>query len=166
MVDDTLMRDAEAAARALLDRRIELIRELTAATTELEPLQRAAAEGEQRVRDAWAEALAGGWTADELRSLGLPEPDRKTPAKKAAPKPRSAAPAPRAAAPAADRHAPPAPSAPIGTANGHDPADGPASADAPSADAAVGDLPSGDAPVGGHPVSENQGGESQAPAPA
>ncbi|GAA4992143.1 hypothetical protein GCM10023205_75680 [Yinghuangia aomiensis] len=96
MVDDTLMSDAEAAARALLDRRIELIRELTAATTELEPLQRAAAQGEQRVRDAWAEALAGGWTAEELRSLGVPEPDRKPTAKKTAPKPRGnvAAPAP------------------------------------------------------------------------
>lgn len=103
MVDNTLMSDAEAAARALLDRRIELIRELTAATTELEPLQRAAAEGEQRVRDAWAEALAGGWTAEELRSLGLPEPDRKAAAKKTAPKPRGggagAGAAPASAAP-------------------------------------------------------------------
>ncbi|MGA4543733.1 hypothetical protein ACPA54_27470 [Uniformispora flossi] len=94
MVDDTLMSDAEAAARALLDRRIELIRELTAATTELEPLQRAAARGEQRVRDAWSEALAGGWTAEELRSLGVPEPDRKPTAKKTAPKPRGSVAAP------------------------------------------------------------------------
>ncbi|MDI2132876.1 hypothetical protein [Yinghuangia seranimata] len=92
MIDDTVVIDAEAAARALLDRRIELIRELTAATSELEPLQRAATEGEQRVRDAWTAALAGGWTADELRGLGLPEPDRKVPAKKATPKPRTATP--------------------------------------------------------------------------
>lgn len=90
MVDDTMMANAEAAARALLDRRIELIRELTAASCELEPLQRAAAEGEQRVLAAWSEALAGGWTADELRGLGLPEPDRKAMAKKTPPKPRAA----------------------------------------------------------------------------
>lgn len=90
MADDTMMMKAEAAARALLDQRIELIRELTAAASELEPLQRAAAEGEQRVLHAWAEALAGGWTADELKGLGLPEPDRKAMAKKTPPKPRAA----------------------------------------------------------------------------
>ncbi|WTW93273.1 hypothetical protein OG216_07730 [Streptomycetaceae bacterium NBC_01309] len=99
MADDTMMMKAEAAARALLDQRIELIRELTAAASELEPLQRAAAEGEQRVLHAWTEALAGGWTADELKGLGLPEPDRKAMAKKAPPKPRAAAPAAASATP-------------------------------------------------------------------
>ncbi|MCF2528988.1 hypothetical protein [Yinghuangia soli] len=112
MADDTMLMNAEAAARALLDRRIDLIRELTAATAELEPLQRAAAEGEQRVLNAWTEALAGGWTADELRGLGVPEPDRKAMAKKAPPKPRAAAPAAPPPAPAAAAPAPaPAPAA-------------------------------------------------------
>ncbi|MGW0664965.1 hypothetical protein [Streptodolium elevatio] len=101
MADDTMIMKAEAAARALLDQRIELIRELTAAASELEPLQRAAAEGEQRVLHAWTEALAGGWTADELKGLGLPEPDRKAMAKKAPPKPRAAAAAAPTPAPAA-----------------------------------------------------------------
>lgn len=126
MVDDTLMSDAEAAARALLDRRIELIRELTAATTELEPLQRAAAQGEQRVRGAWAEALAGGWTAEELRSLGVPEPDRKPAAKKTAPRARGAAAAGATPEPAPGATPVPAPaSAP---ASGAGPASGPAPA--------------------------------------
>lgn len=122
MVDDTLMSDAEAAARALLDRRIELIRELTAATTELEPLQRAAAQGEQRVRDAWSEALAGGWTAEELRSLGVPEPDRKPTAKKTAPRARGAAAAGATPEPAPGVAPVPAPA----PASGAGPAPGPA----------------------------------------
>lgn len=104
MADDTMMTNAEAAARALLDRRIELIRELTAATSELEPLQKAAAEGEQRVLNAWTEALAGGWTPDELKQLGLPEPDRKAMSKKTPPKQR--------ATPAASPTAPTRPATP------------------------------------------------------
>ncbi|MEU8139099.1 hypothetical protein [Streptodolium elevatio] len=120
MADDTMIMKAEAAARALLDQRIELIRELTAAASELEPLQRAAAEGEQRVLHAWTEALAGGWTADELKGLGLPEPDRKAMAKKAPPKPRAAAavapaPAPAAVPPSAE--ATPVPAAEVPAAS-------------------------------------------------
>ncbi|MFJ8743999.1 hypothetical protein ACIRL2_32070 [Embleya sp. NPDC127516] len=86
MTDDALIRDAEVAARALLDRRIELIRELATSAAELEPLLKAAAEGEQRALKAWADVLAGGWTPDELRKLGYREPDKRPGAKKAGPK--------------------------------------------------------------------------------
>ncbi|MGW9514386.1 hypothetical protein, partial [Embleya sp. NPDC055610] len=82
MIDDALIRDAESAARALLDRRIDLIRELAASTAELEPLLQAAAAGEQRALQAWSDALAGGWTLDELRRLGYRDPDKRPTPKK------------------------------------------------------------------------------------
>jgi hypothetical protein len=86
MADYSTIEDAEKAARQLLDNRIGLFREIAEAAAELEPLQLAALEGEQRLLQAWAAALSGGWSLEELRGLGYREPDKAVAGKKAKPK--------------------------------------------------------------------------------
>lgn len=69
----------ETSARALLDDRMDSIRTLTRVRQQtLE--QRAASEAAEREdAAAYADALAHGWTSDELKKLGFGSQQRKPP---------------------------------------------------------------------------------------
>lgn len=75
--------EAEAFLQAEQAKRLDVIRQL-------EPFARIRAELEQRMAEveagqarAWDEAIASGWTADQLRRLGLDAPaTKKAPARR------------------------------------------------------------------------------------
>ncbi len=111
-------------AKRVLDARIETIRKAVEARQHVADVreetdrERAALEARiaQRVGDAeradvkaYNAAMSAGWSADELRKIGLPEPDKKARTRRrAARKPaasRPAPPAPEPTAPSDDRSA-------------------------------------------------------------
>lgn len=68
---------AEAKARELLDERIRSVRALVRAAQAEADLRTQVQTAEREHARAYAAALSDGWTADELRKLGLPDPERK-----------------------------------------------------------------------------------------
>ncbi|GGO94079.1 hypothetical protein GCM10011584_34290 [Nocardioides phosphati] len=79
--------EAERAARALLDNRITSVRALVEKRTALDEHRELLATLERQDAQAYAAALRDGWTADELRKLGIAEPEKAgKPRRKAAPK--------------------------------------------------------------------------------
>lgn len=67
----------EERARKLLDSRISSVRALVSARQELAELQSQLAHAEHEDARLYAAALKDGWTAEELRQLGLAEPVKK-----------------------------------------------------------------------------------------
>ena len=67
----------EERARKLLDSRIVSVRTLVSARQVVTELQAKLTDAEQEDARLYAAALRHGWTADELRQLGLPEPIKK-----------------------------------------------------------------------------------------
>ena len=76
---------AETRARALLDARIHSVRELVAARQKVLDLQTELADAERTHTTAYKTALRDGWTTDELRTIGLPDPDIKARSKRTKP---------------------------------------------------------------------------------
>jgi hypothetical protein len=71
------MHQTESAARALLDSRIESVRALVTARQRVADLRDQIANAEREDARLYAAALRDGWSSDELKKLGLSEPDRK-----------------------------------------------------------------------------------------
>ena len=67
----------ESKARALLDNRITSVRALVTARQALDDLREQIAAAEAEDVKAYRAALSDGWSADELRKLGLDEPEKK-----------------------------------------------------------------------------------------
>ena len=76
---------AETRARALLDARITSVRELVTARQKVLDLQTELADAERTHQTAYKTALRDGWTTDELKTIGLPDPDTKTRPKRTKP---------------------------------------------------------------------------------
>ncbi len=76
---------AETRARALLDARIASVRELVAARQKVLDLQTELADAERTHTAAYKTALRDGWTTDELKTIGLPDPDPKVRSKRTKP---------------------------------------------------------------------------------
>lgn len=76
---------AETRARQLLDARIQSVRELVAARQKVLDLQAELADAERTHTAAHKVALRDGWTTDELRTIGLPDPDPKARTKRTKP---------------------------------------------------------------------------------
>ncbi|HQA79103.1 MAG TPA: hypothetical protein PLL50_12230, partial [Propionicimonas sp.] len=74
----------ETKARKLLDSRINSVRELVTARQSLDELREQLAAAEAADVKAYRAALSDGWSADELRKLGLDEPDKKQRVRRAA----------------------------------------------------------------------------------
>ncbi|GGC17947.1 hypothetical protein [Cellulomonas carbonis] len=69
--------DAERQARALLDARISSVRAVVAARQRLADLREQVGQAEREDVRLYNAAITDGWTADELRRLGIPEPEKK-----------------------------------------------------------------------------------------
>lgn len=67
----------ESKARELLDKRMHSVRALVAARQALDELREQVAAVEAADVRAYRAALTDGWSPDELRTLGLDEPDKK-----------------------------------------------------------------------------------------
>lgn len=68
---NTHLVDTENAARALLDARIDSIRNLVIARQKHLDLQAETAEADRAHQRAYQAAQRDGWSADELKKLGL-----------------------------------------------------------------------------------------------
>lgn len=79
----------ETKARKLLDNRINSVRELVTARQSLDELREQLAAAEAADVKAYRAALSDGWSADELRKLGLDEPDKKQRVRRRAAAPKS-----------------------------------------------------------------------------
>lgn len=69
--------DAQRQARALLDARINSVTALVTARQALADLREQVEQAEREDVRLYSAALADGWTTDELRRLGLGEPEKK-----------------------------------------------------------------------------------------
>ncbi|WP_250444033.1 hypothetical protein [Actinotalea sp. C106] len=69
--------DTERQARALLDSRINSVRALVTARQQLAELREQIAQAEREDLRLYNAALSDGWSADELRKIGLGEPEKK-----------------------------------------------------------------------------------------
>ena len=69
----------EAAARALLDDKVQAVRALARSRQQRDTARAAALVAERDDASAWAAALRAGWTADELRRVGLEAPATRLP---------------------------------------------------------------------------------------
>lgn len=69
----------EAAARALLGSKVTAVRTLAEARQQREERRAALAESEREDASAYAAALRAGWTADELKRVGLDASSKRTP---------------------------------------------------------------------------------------
>lgn len=77
MANDALTPEgAEARARELLDSRIASVRSLVTKAAIVDDRRESLSHAEAEQAEAWRAALKDGWTADELRKLGLSEPAR------------------------------------------------------------------------------------------
>lgn len=85
---------AEQQARALLDARIESVRRLVTQRQRLADLHEQVAEAEREDVRLYSAALSDGWTADELRRLGLSEPEKKARGRRRSAPRRTDSPAP------------------------------------------------------------------------
>lgn len=79
--------EAQRTLRELLDQRVDIVNELLHATQRSIDLRTQADEAERESDRLYQDAIRQGWTADELRKVGL-EPTTKA----AAPKRRRSAP--------------------------------------------------------------------------
>lgn len=80
---------AETRARELLDGRIGSVRKLVQTRQRIVDLREQLADAERDDVRAYQAALRDGWTADELRSLGVGEPDKAVRARRRTPRPAS-----------------------------------------------------------------------------
>lgn len=71
-------RAAEAKARELLDARIASVRTLVTARQHLTDLRDQLTHAERQDITAYNAALRDGWSPEELRAVGITEPDKKT----------------------------------------------------------------------------------------
>jgi hypothetical protein len=85
------MHQTESAARALLDSRIESVRALVTARQRVDELRAQIAGAEREDARLYSAALRAGWSADELKKLGLSEADRKARPRRRTTSPRQAA---------------------------------------------------------------------------
>ena len=69
-------------ARDLLDKRIQSVRELVIKRQAVTDLRAQLDTAERDDATAYTAALRDGWTPDELKTLGLPEPTTKPPPRK------------------------------------------------------------------------------------
>lgn len=74
--------DAQRQARALLDARVQSVTALVRVRQQLADLQAQVEQVEREDVRLYSAALADGWTADELRRLGLAEPAKKARARR------------------------------------------------------------------------------------
>lgn len=84
--------ETERAARALLDSRITSVRTLVDARQKHLDIQAQIADAERHHLRAYQAALRDGWSADELRKLGLAEPDKLPRQRRRQPKPTDPSP--------------------------------------------------------------------------
>lgn len=77
MTKQLSVEDAERQARQLLDGRIVSVRTLVKARQHLAELREQVATAERDDVRLYAAAIAGGWSTDELRKIGLAEPEKK-----------------------------------------------------------------------------------------
>lgn len=66
-------------ARQLLDAKVAAIRLLAKARQKVAHRQAALAEAEREDASCYSAATCAGWTAEELRKVGLPRPTRRPP---------------------------------------------------------------------------------------
>lgn len=105
MAKELSVEDAEKKARELLDRRIASVRTLVTARQRLSELRGQVADAEREDVRLYNAALSDGWSPEELRKLGLIEPEKKARTRR-----RAAAKKPVADTPGVDHQAPtPAP---------------------------------------------------------
>ena len=76
--------DAQRQARAILDARINSVTALVTARHNLAELREQVEQAEREDVRLYGAAMADGWTADELRRLGLAEPEKKARVRKRA----------------------------------------------------------------------------------
>jgi len=88
----------EQRARQLLDSRIASVRNLVSARQAVTELQAKLTEAEREDARLYQAALRDGWTADELRQLGLTEPAKRERVRRRQAASRSAAQTPAAPA--------------------------------------------------------------------
>lgn len=69
----------EAAARQLIDGRMQAVRDLAAARATTKRAQAALADAQRADAQAWAAAERAGWTAAELQKVGFSKPATRTP---------------------------------------------------------------------------------------
>ena len=74
--------EAQRQARALLDARINSVTALVTARQNLAELREQVEQAEREDVRLYGAAMADGWTADELRRLGLAEPEKKARARR------------------------------------------------------------------------------------
>lgn len=85
--------EAERTARELLDGRMAAVRALVEARQGLADLRAQVAEAEREDARLYAAAVRDGWSADELRKIGLGEPEKVSRVRRRAPQ-KASAPAP------------------------------------------------------------------------
>lgn len=71
--------DFEAAARELLDGRVQAVRELAQTRAAVERAEAELVEAQREDAKAWAAAEKAGWTAAELVKVGLSRPKTRAP---------------------------------------------------------------------------------------
>lgn len=86
----------EAAARALLDHKVTAVRVLAEARQQREDARTALIDAERGDATAYAAALRAGWTAEELKRVGLDGPNRRAPGRPRTPRRGTGAAAPAA----------------------------------------------------------------------
>jgi hypothetical protein len=91
MTADLSTEQVETAARALLDSRIQAVRELATTRQTRNDKREELAAAERADTAAYAAALRAGWTTDELRKVGLDEPERRAPGRPRRPRNRATA---------------------------------------------------------------------------
>lgn len=93
--------DIEAAARELLDGRVQAVRELATTRAAVERAEAALADAQREDAKAWAAAEKAGWTSAELQKVGLSRPKTRAPGR---PRKRPAAQPPTPPAESQDQH--------------------------------------------------------------
>jgi hypothetical protein len=91
MPTEISLEDVEAAARRLIDSKMESVRALVDARVRVQRVEQELTEAHRLDSAAYATAIRAGWTADELKKLDLAEPSRPParPRAKPASSPRS-----------------------------------------------------------------------------
>jgi hypothetical protein len=90
--------DAAAAARQVLDTRIEVVRRLATDRATVERMRDELAEAEQADAASFAACVRAGWTEAELKGIGFDPPKRRPPGRPRRARQASKAPAPQGAA--------------------------------------------------------------------
>lgn len=95
------LEEAERTARELLDGRMAAVRTLVASRQTLNDLRDQVAEAEREDTRLYGVALRDGWSAEELRKIGLGEPEKAARVRRRAPKNTAPTTAPERTAPGA-----------------------------------------------------------------